>query len=64
MITRMRPRTLIALFATLVFAAPGPKRMHVFPGLGHNDLVPLAAAEFAQVIASWARRLQRPSAGG
>ena len=45
-------------------AAPGPKRMHVFPGLGHNDLVPLAGAEFAQVIASWARRLQRPSAGG
>ena len=34
-------------------AAPGPKRMHVFPGLGHNDLVPLAGAEFARVIASW-----------
>ena len=34
-------------------AAPGPKRMHVFPGLGHNDLVPLAGVEFAQVIASW-----------
>lgn len=36
-------------------AAPGPKRMHVFPGLGHNDLVPLAGAEFAREIASWAR---------
>lgn len=35
-------------------AAPGPKHMNVFPGLGHNDLVPLAGAEFARVIASWA----------
>jgi fermentation-respiration switch protein FrsA (DUF1100 family) len=41
-------------------AAPGPKRMHVFPSLGHNDLVPLAEAEFAQVIASWVGGLQRP----
>jgi uncharacterized protein len=39
-------------------AAPGPKRMHVFPGLGHNDLVPLAGAEFARVIASWVRGLK------
>jgi uncharacterized protein len=39
-------------------AAPGAKRMHVFPGLGHNDLVPLAGAEFARVIASWVRGLQ------
>jgi fermentation-respiration switch protein FrsA (DUF1100 family) len=43
-------------------AAPGPKRMHVFPGLGHNDLVPLAGAEFARVIASWVLRLRRPRA--
>jgi fermentation-respiration switch protein FrsA (DUF1100 family) len=41
-------------------AAPGPKRMRVFPGLGHNDLVPFAGAEFARVIASWASGLQRP----
>jgi fermentation-respiration switch protein FrsA (DUF1100 family) len=41
-------------------AAPGPKRLHVFPGLGHNDLVPLAGAEFARVIASWVSGLQRP----
>jgi uncharacterized protein len=34
-------------------AAPEPKRLHVFPGLGHNDLVPLAGAEFARVITSW-----------
>jgi uncharacterized protein len=39
-------------------AAPEPKRMHVFPGLGHNDLVPLAEAKFAQVIASWVSGLK------
>jgi uncharacterized protein len=38
-----------------------PKRMHVFPGLGHNDLVPLAGADFAQEIASWASELRRRS---
>jgi uncharacterized protein len=36
-------------------AAPGSKRMHVFPGASHNDLVPLAGAELARVIASWVR---------
>jgi fermentation-respiration switch protein FrsA (DUF1100 family) len=41
-------------------AAPEPKRMHVFPGLGHNDLVALAGAELARVIASWASGLQPP----
>jgi fermentation-respiration switch protein FrsA (DUF1100 family) len=35
-------------------AAPEPKQMHVFPGLGHNDLVPFAGAELARMIASWA----------
>jgi hypothetical protein len=25
--------------------------MHVFPGVGHNDLLQLAGAEFARVIA-------------
>lgn len=44
-------------------AAPGPKRMHVFDGLGHNDLVPLAGAELAQVMASWVSGLQPPVAG-
>jgi pimeloyl-ACP methyl ester carboxylesterase len=38
--------------------APGRKRMHVLPGLGHNDLVPLAGAELARVIASWVSGLQ------
>ena len=41
-------------------AAPGPKRMHVFPGLGHNDLVTLAGVEFSRVIASWVSGLPRP----
>jgi fermentation-respiration switch protein FrsA (DUF1100 family) len=48
---------------TLFEAAPGPRSIHVFPGLGHNDLVPLAGVEFARVIASWASGLQRPPAG-
>ena len=54
----------VAQGRALFEAAPEPKRMHIFPGLGHNDLVSLAGAEFAQVIASWARRLQPPSGGG
>ena len=45
-------------------AAPGSKRMHVFPGVGHNDLVPLAGVEMTQVIVSWVRGPHgRPLAG-
>ena len=44
-------------------AAPGSKRMHVFPGLGHNDLVPLAGAKLARVIATWVGEYGRPFAG-
>jgi hypothetical protein len=32
--------------------------MHVFAGLGHNDLVSLAGPAYGQVIASWAEDLQ------
>jgi pimeloyl-ACP methyl ester carboxylesterase len=40
--------------ARAVFAAaPEPKLIHVFSGAGHNDLLELAGAEFARVIASW-----------
>jgi pimeloyl-ACP methyl ester carboxylesterase len=47
----------------LLEGAAGPKQMYVFPGLGHNDLVPLAGTEFARVIASWVSGLQqRPGA--
>jgi len=38
----------------LLEAAPEPKRMHVFPDVGHNDFVPLAGPAYAEVIASWA----------
>jgi fermentation-respiration switch protein FrsA (DUF1100 family) len=41
-------------------AARVPKRMQVFPRLGHNDLVPLAGGDYAEAIASWARDLNRP----
>jgi pimeloyl-ACP methyl ester carboxylesterase len=44
--------------ARAVFAAaPEPKLIHVFSGAGHNDLLELAGAEFARVIASWASGL-------
>jgi fermentation-respiration switch protein FrsA (DUF1100 family) len=38
-------------------AAPEPKRLHVFPGLGHNDLVPAAGRAYAEAIAAWERSL-------
>ncbi len=41
-------------------AAPEPKRLHVFAGAGHNDLLELAGDEFGQVIAAWAGGLPRP----
>jgi uncharacterized protein len=44
---------------SLFEAAPGPKRMHVFPGLGHNDLVPFAGTELARMIASWVSGLEQ-----
>jgi hypothetical protein len=36
-------------------AAPGPKRLHLFPGAGHNDLLNRAGREWAETIAEWAR---------
>jgi pimeloyl-ACP methyl ester carboxylesterase len=39
----------------LAEAAPEPKRLHVFPGVGHNDLVALAGETWARTIAAWAR---------
>jgi fermentation-respiration switch protein FrsA (DUF1100 family) len=38
-------------------AAPQPKSMRVFQGVGHNDLVPVAGVAYAEAIASWAREL-------
>jgi uncharacterized protein len=39
----------------LLAAASGPKHLHVFPDLGHNDLVPAAGPAYAQPIARWLR---------
>jgi uncharacterized protein len=36
-------------------AATCPKRLHVFPGVGHNDLIARAGADWAAVVATWAR---------
>ena len=41
-------------------AASEPRHIHVFPGVGHNDLVPLAGTQLARVIATWVRGLERP----
>ena len=38
-------------------AASEPKRIRVFPGLGHNDLVARAGREYADEIANWATTL-------
>jgi hypothetical protein len=38
-------------------AAPEPKRLHVLPGVGHNDLVTSAGSEWAAAIAEWAAEL-------
>jgi pimeloyl-ACP methyl ester carboxylesterase len=46
----------------LLEAAPAPKRMHVFPGAGHNDLLTCAGPAWAQAIAAWARELAPTSA--
>ena len=42
-------------------AAPEPKRIHLFRGRGHNDLVPLARVELAEVIAAWAKATHEPA---
>jgi fermentation-respiration switch protein FrsA (DUF1100 family) len=41
----------------LYASAPGPKKLHVFRGLGHNDLVSGAGADYGRLIADWARGL-------
>ena len=40
-------------------AAPGPKRLRIFPGAGHNDLIAHAGAAWAEAIVEWARELGR-----
>lgn len=38
-------------------AAPEPKRLHLFPGAGHNDLLDVAGPDYARTIAEWVRGL-------
>jgi len=38
-------------------AAPGPKRMELFEGAGHNDLIARGGERWAEAIATWAREL-------
>ena len=40
-------------------AARDPKRIQVFPGVGHNNLISLAGAGYSHAIASWAKELDR-----
>ena len=48
--------------ATSLFeAAPEPKRIRTFPGVGHDDLAVLAGAAVAEEIASWASGLGLPA---
>jgi fermentation-respiration switch protein FrsA (DUF1100 family) len=42
-------------------AAPEPRRLHLFEGAGHNDLLTLAGREWAETIAEWARGLAEPA---
>lgn len=39
----------------LYAAAAEPKRLEIFPGCGHNDLIMAAGARWSQLIADWAR---------
>lgn len=48
----------LAQAQTLFDAASEPKRIHVFKGVGHNDLMPVAGAKIATLIASWVSSLQ------
>ena len=44
-------------------AAPGPKRMEILPGLGHNDLVPLGGEAYLDALEAWLRGLEGRNPG-
>ena len=46
----------------LAGAAAAPTRLHVFPSVGHNDLVTRAGTAWAQAIRAWASDLPHPGA--
>ena len=55
-----RDRIVPALHGEALFdAAPGPKRLEILRGAGHNDLIAHAGAAWAQAIADFARGLGR-----
>lgn len=47
----------VAAGEALHAAAPEPKRLLILRGLGHNDLVSGAGADYGRMIAEWARAL-------
>jgi uncharacterized protein len=53
----------VAQGQALFGAAPEPREIHVFPGLGHNDVLDGAGEGVAETIAAWARGLQGPPEG-
>jgi uncharacterized protein len=64
-----RDRIVPAMHAeALAEAAPGRKRIHVFCGAGHNDLLATAGPEWSGAIVDWARevltRRGKPDAPG
>jgi fermentation-respiration switch protein FrsA (DUF1100 family) len=52
----------LAQARALFEAAPGPKRMRTFPGVGHNDVIALAGRDLVQEIAAWVRSLRSGAA--
>jgi len=50
----------VAQGQALFEAAPEPKRLRLFPGAGHNDLLGLWGREWANEIAGWAASLPAP----
>lgn len=47
----------VAAGQALHAAAPEPKKLQLLHGLGHNDLVSRAGADYGRIIAEWARGL-------
>ena len=41
-------------------AAAQPKELHIFPGVGHNDVVSIAGKKWIEIVAAWARRVDSP----
>ena len=43
----------VAHARTLFAAAPEPRRLHIVPGAGHNDLVSAMGASYGREVAAW-----------